>query len=270
MTDATNSMILTSVRVIFALMNVRMKTKRKPSPKFKGSGRPKELTEKQRVFIAEYLSNGQNATEAARKAQYAHPEVMGSRLRSDEFPLVQVEIGRALAKVESTALMSGQDLLLLMHRIIRFNPVEHFAPSDNPRMPGFMLAAEDFKALPDDVGELVQEAVFRKKERLDLNGNVVGTETVVYFKLMSKDEALKTAAKFQLGTLHTLQAAAPVDPAYFEQMHGKYPVGALPAHDPVEARLREAEAAADAAANRNPTITVTNGTNGQHKNGAAK
>ncbi len=82
--------------------------------------------------------------------------------------------------------------------------------------------------------------------------------------MMSKDDALKTAAKFQLGERHLLAPAAAMPPDYWEGMQGRYPVGALPAHDPVEARLRAEE---EKAANVNPRVVVA-GTNG--KNGAPR
>ena len=68
-----------------------------------------DLTSKQRQFVAFYLgeSNG-NATDAARRAGYKHPNVSGPRL------LVKVGIRAAIdAKLDSTALSSERILARL-------------------------------------------------------------------------------------------------------------------------------------------------------------
>jgi hypothetical protein len=228
-------------------------------------GSPHKLTEKQRVFIAEYLAGDGtakgNATESARRAGYAHPEVMGARLRSDEFPLVKEAIDKALAKIETTALISAQDLLRRIHELLLFNPAKWFRPSDNPKMPGFMLSAEEFSNLPDHIGQLIKGTVVSRRE-IELPTGAKQTKTVVYIELMSKDKAAEIAAKYQLGQKVLLAPAQQMPADYWEGMHGKY---ALPAHgdgdedDPVEARLREAE--------RVKVTKIT--TNGEHK-GAGK
>lgn len=230
--------------------------------KKKRDTRPAKLTEKQRVFIAEFLTNGHHPVEAAAKAGYAKPEVEGSRLRDpNKCPLVVAEIERALRKIESASTVSAQDLLARIHFIINFDPTRHLRPSDDPKAPGFMCTPEEFRALPPEVGRLVQAAVFKRREKLNPEGQVIAAHTLVYLQLMSKDNALKLAAKFQLGDTLNVQGAVTFN---WADLHRKVP-RALPEHatvedDPVERELAEAEAAA-ARAQRGPTVHV-NGTNG--------
>jgi phage terminase small subunit len=53
------------------------------------------ITAKQERFVAEYLSNGHNATEAAKTSGYAHPNSQGPRL------LVNVGIASAIASAQA-------------------------------------------------------------------------------------------------------------------------------------------------------------------------
>src|SRR5258706_1083560 len=96
-----------------------VKSKRK-RPSNSSQGPPKRLTEKQQTWLNELPRCEFNKSEAARRAGYSNPGVMGARLGSDEFPLVKAELTRMMQAREARAVMDGNALLDRIHFIINF------------------------------------------------------------------------------------------------------------------------------------------------------
>lgn len=77
------------------------------------------LSTQRKVFVEEYLSCW-NATEAARKAEYKHPNKMGPRLIKD--PEIQTEIQSRL----SEKVMSANEVLIRLSEIGRYDASKYF------------------------------------------------------------------------------------------------------------------------------------------------
>lgn len=82
--------------------------------------KPKSLSRKQRVFVEEYLKCW-NATEAARRAGYKHPNVQGPRL------LVNVSIQQAIESRLSELKMGADEVLIRLAEQARFDPLQFVA-----------------------------------------------------------------------------------------------------------------------------------------------
>jgi hypothetical protein len=85
--------------------------------------KPKPLSRKQRVFVEEYLKCW-NATEAARRAGYKHPNVQGPRL------LVNVSIQQAIETRLSELKMGADEVLIRLAEQARFDPLEFVTLSE--------------------------------------------------------------------------------------------------------------------------------------------
>lgn len=253
---------------------MRKPPKIKPQRKAKrGRGEVAQpITEMQWAFIEAFKKDPTSARRAAIAAGVAEGNagVQASRwMDIEQFPLVVNEIRKALEKIEEGSLLSGQALLTHCHRVLLTRYADFFLPSENARNPDvWQITPEGLKALPDHIAQMIEGVMYKEKDELDANGAVIGRKRMAYVKLMSKTEALKIAAKFQLGD--TLNVNATVVQINFEDLHRKVRAehGTLPGtliNDPVEEDLAAAEREADeAVARRNPTIKV-NGTNGAHK-----
>ena len=104
------------------------------------------LSQKQRDFVDRYIGEAKwNATEAARQAGYAHPNVQGSRL------LANVSIKAEIARVVSERVISRDELLIELAEQARFDlgqflhipqgytdPPPPIGPDDEPTPPPFV------------------------------------------------------------------------------------------------------------------------------------
>lgn len=191
----------------------------------------KTLTAKQQLFVHEYLKT-RNATEAARRAGYKTPDVLGSQLRNPaRFPLVAQAIDEGLAKVQERTVLDAVGVQRYIHTAMTFQPLKYFTPSEG----GWLLTEEQFKNLPDEIGQLVEDMTVREQIRVKDDGTE--ERSVQYWvKFVSKTKAMDLAAKHQLGERHFSEKKVTIDWAGL----GKPPAAA----DAVEAEILKVEARA--------------------------
>jgi phage terminase small subunit len=159
-------------------------------------GRAHKLTDRQRAFVAEYVVD-MNATRAAVAAGYSPKTAasLGCQLLDDKvYPLVAVEVRRALARKELVAERKADDVLRYIHCVMWFQPLQFFLPGDDG---GWLLDEDKLATLPPAIGCLIEEVEVRRF--------VVGTGadrqevTRYWVRLVSKTAAMALAAKHQLG-----------------------------------------------------------------------
>lgn len=97
------------------------------------------LTPKQQLFVEEYLATW-NATEAARRAEYAHPNVQGPRL------LVNVGIAEEIKARLAEKVMTADEVLVRLAEQARSAQSEYLTPR------GFSLQ----KLIADGKGHLIK------------------------------------------------------------------------------------------------------------------
>lgn len=203
------------------------------------------MTAKQQLFVHEYLLS-RNATESARKAGYKHPDIRAAELRDPaKNPLVARAIDEGLAKVNEQTVLDALGVQRYIHTAMTFQPLKFFTPSEG----GWLLTEEQFRTLPDHIGQLVEDMTVKET----LRANDDGTEERVlqyWVKFVSKTKAMDLAAKHQLGERHLSEKKITIDWAG---------LAAPPrADDAVEAEILRVEqaalppAAGDAASTGNP------------------
>jgi Terminase small subunit len=160
----------------------------------KRRGRPRRITDKQLVWINEYVID-MNGARAARVAGFKHPDVAGAKLLNpDKYPLVAIEVRKALAEKELRAEKKADDVLRYIHAAMWFQPLHYFLPGEDG---GWFIDPDKVDALPPYIGCLIEEMELRKI--------VVGAGenrqevTRLWVRLVSKTAAMTLAAKHQLG-----------------------------------------------------------------------
>ena len=109
------------------------------------NGNGKGLTVKQKMFVEAYLTNGFNATDAARHAGYAHPN------KSGPANMVKVGIREIINASLDAATMTAEEALA------RENDIANFDVSKYLNNPEGRLTGLDLRKLIDDgVGHLVR------------------------------------------------------------------------------------------------------------------
>jgi hypothetical protein len=160
------------------------------SNQLRGRGRPHCLTEKQRVWISEYVID-MNGTRAARVAGYAHPDVAAAKLLNpDCYPLVVAEVKKALARKELVAERKADDVLRYIHAAMFFCPADYFDPGGRG---GWLISQEDYRNLPPEIRCLVEEMELRTVK------TPAGSVSTLWVRFVSKATAMTLAAKHQLG-----------------------------------------------------------------------
>lgn len=166
----------------------------------------KVMTAKQQLFVHEYLLT-RNATESARKAGYKNPDVRAAELRNPaKNPLVAKAIADGLAKVNEQTVLDAVGVQQYIHTAMTFQPLKYFTPSEG----GWLLTEEQFKNLPDHIGQLVEDMTVKETAKV----NDDGTETRVlqyWVKFVSKTKAMDLAAKHQLGEKHLSEKKITID-----------------------------------------------------------
>ena len=175
-------------------------------PRF-SPGRNHKLTDKQRVFVAEYVID-LNATRAAVAAGYSPKTAasMGCQLLDHKaYPLVAVEVRKALADKELRAEKKANDVLRYIHTAMFYQPLMFFLPGDDG---GWLIDEDKVATLPPCIGCLIEEVERRTVMRGDGENRQVAT--MFWVRLVSKTAAMTLAAKHQLGEKAPATAPAPV------------------------------------------------------------
>src|SRR5581483_3868674 len=102
-----------------------------PTQLLKRRGRPPRITDKQRVWINEYIID-MNGARAARVAGFKHPDVAGAKLLNPvRYPLVAAEVRKVLAEKELRAEKKADDVLRYIHTAMFFQPLRYFLPGED-------------------------------------------------------------------------------------------------------------------------------------------
>ena len=161
-----------------------------PEQEPKKRGRPHRLTDKQRVWIAEYITD-MNCTRAARVAGFKHPDVASAKLLNpDKFPLVARAVREAIARKELVAERKADDVLRYIHAAMFFCPGDYFDPGGKG---GWLISQESHRNLPPQIKCLIEEMETRTVETEE------GTTHTLWVRFVSKATAMTLAAKHQLG-----------------------------------------------------------------------
>lgn len=105
------------------------------------------MSPKEKVWLAEYLKTF-NATEAARRADYNHPEVMGSRKKKK----FAEEIDAAIQE----RVLEAEEVLSMLADIATFDP------SPYVRKEGKLIWLDTNKMIEDGYGHLIREVYTTK------------------------------------------------------------------------------------------------------------
>ena len=146
------------------------------------------LTDKQRIFISEYLANGCDARAAAIMAggKPSSAAVLGHKY------LKQPLVARALQRAGTELMDSRRDKAIQvveqLFRLLQFNLMSVARKSKH----GYLEVDEDvYEEITPIIGDCVTEVEFKTIEAPDGE-----THTVFRLKLMSKDRALELAMKY--------------------------------------------------------------------------
>jgi phage terminase small subunit len=167
---------------------------RKPKP----LASPKQgsfLTGKQLRFVSEYLID-LNGTRAAVAAGYKpnNAAVQASFLLDPERnPLVVMRIEKLKAEKALRSKLTGDELLARISAGITFNPTHWFERGESRAgVPGWLMTEEQMRALPTEIGALIEEMEARTVTR---DGAEVRR---VWVKFVSKLGLINVAAKHLL------------------------------------------------------------------------
>src|ERR1700722_3609959 len=120
-----------------------------PTQESKRRGRPRRITDKQLVWINEYVID-MNGARAARVAGFKHPDVAGAKLLNPvKYPLVAAEVRKVLADKELRAEKKADDVLRYIHTAMFFQPLQFFLPGDGG---GWLIDEDRWDTLPSDIG----------------------------------------------------------------------------------------------------------------------
>ncbi|MFL5909277.1 MAG: terminase small subunit [Gaiellaceae bacterium] len=193
----------------------------------KRRGRPRRVTDKQRVWINEYLTD-MNGARAARVAGFKHPDVAAAKLlNAGKYPLVAAEVRKALARKELEAERKADDVLRYIHTAMWFCPADYFDPGGNG---GWLISREDYRELPPAIKCLVEEMELRTVRTKR------GTASMLWVRFVSKSKAMTLAAKHQLGQKVNMHQTVTLD---WDALCG---ASGADATDPVEEMLAALEA----------------------------
>jgi hypothetical protein len=201
----------------------------------KKRGRPHRITDKQRVWINEYLID-LNGARAARVAGFKHPDVAAAKLLNPaKFPLVAAEVQKALAQKELSSLMTAEEVRRYIHTTLRFCPGDYFLPGRKGNQRGWLIEEEDYRRLPQEIRQLVEEMEARTQVVETPDGARV-TKNYLWVRFVSKTVALGLAAKYSLTEKQSIvQTAVPWD-ALFNSVPREVP-------DAIELEIEKARAA---------------------------
>jgi hypothetical protein len=169
----------------------------------KKRGRPHRITDKQRVWITEYLID-LNGTRAARVAGYQHPDVAAAKLLNPaKFPLVAAEVKKALAQKELSALMTADEVRRYIHTILKFCPGDYCLPGRKGNQRGWLIEEGDYWRLPQDIRQLIEE-VEERTQVVETRAGTKVTKKFLWVRFVSKTAALALAAKYAFTEKHSV------------------------------------------------------------------
>ena len=184
------------------------KSKKKPPPAKRGT-RGQVLTDKQKMFVAEYLVS-LNLTDAARKAGYDVEKAPGHiRQLTDpkKYPLIAYQIEQAIAKREQILEYKADDLMRQIQTVAFLDCTFWFEPGDGEY---WYIKEADYKNLPMPIRQCIKAAKFLTEYKPNEDGVLVSHPTgVVGVQIMDKEHMMALCAKFMLtekkqlsGTIH--------------------------------------------------------------------
>jgi len=147
-----------------------------------------ELTYKELMFV-KYLIGDEywRPAEAARKAGYAHPTIICSKLMN------KPEIARMLGKEQRQRLermnLDADKVLDLIASGLFFNPMSLFKVGKSG-----VWYVEDPKDIPDEIGMLIESAKFISTERTLPDGSVEAKQ-IFELKIVSKTKLIEFAMR---------------------------------------------------------------------------
>lgn len=150
---------------------------------------PKRLTDKQRLFCAEYIADDQmNGAKAAKRAGYKTPYVDASKLLKN--PLVAATIGKALSERLAGCELKATEVLKHLAAALFLDPLELFekSPGNNG-----VYQIKDLEKVPAFVRRCITKFKCKSKT-YEVNGEEI-TESYVEVELMSKDAMMALAMK---------------------------------------------------------------------------
>ena len=121
-----------------------------------------KLTEKQFLFVNEYLSNGQNALQAAIKSGYAKPEVQSSRLLDNVriASIIQDKTQELVEKVQEQTEIRFEDWVN-QYASIAFSDITEFFDTHDIKLESGrsnnIFLVKDVKSLPKHIRVCIQE-----------------------------------------------------------------------------------------------------------------
>src|SRR5207248_1059873 len=108
------------------------------------------------------------------------------------FPQVAAEAERRLAHADACSIMKGEEVRRYIHTVMKFCPADYFLPGSKG---GWLISQEDYRALPREIKQLVEEmqTVDKEIEVCDpKTGNAVSCERqeMLWVKFVSKTAAM--------------------------------------------------------------------------------
>lgn len=146
-----------------------------------------KLTDKRRVFVLEYLSNGMRGKEAAQVAGYAVPAVAACKLLKNK------QVSSAIQKLGTELLdkkeFTAEQVIEQIRTILEFNVMKHVRRASKG---GYLVVDEEsYTELAEVIGHCISEVELSERETKE--GDIVREFKL---KLMSKDKALQLACQY--------------------------------------------------------------------------
>ena len=155
-----------------------------------------EMTSMQHAFVTAYLELGavpERGKKAAIQAGYSPAtasQQAGNLMSEKKYPLVVAAIRKGLKEINDKAILSASQVLRYIHTVMTFKPVDWFLPGGDG---GWLVSMEDFRVLPDEIRQIIEEVEFKTVTRED------ETTTMAWIRFVSKTTAMALAARHQLG-----------------------------------------------------------------------
>ena len=161
--------------------------------KYKKEVNAKLLNDKQTIFVKEYLADSSyDATAAARKAGYKHPQQAAGRLMKQK--RIVALISNDHLKRQKRCGLDADGVWKYISGLLQMNPFDYFLLSEK----GYWVI-EDPKKLPNEIAQFV--------EAFELEETVIDDEKHIRYmvKLISKTAALALAVKVQMVEQHEVK-----------------------------------------------------------------
>ena len=145
-----------------------------------------ELTPKQRVFVTEYIADG-NGTRAATEAGYAHPQIAASKLLARD--IIKTALAEEMKPILVPKRLTAKRLARQLSNYV-FRSIKDFCDDD-----GYLITK--VKDLPDEVAQCVESWEVEVLEEWDPDTRQrVEVGKRVKVKLVSKSKMQEIAMKY--------------------------------------------------------------------------